>query len=95
MGFGTSVIIDALYLKKKVLITDYLQDNQTIYSEMKLSNIVYSKEECLKKIDNIELNNLDQKNFRLLEMKYIKQLEKKNDILDNYLIELNNLLVNK
>jgi hypothetical protein len=94
LGFGTSIIIDALYLNKKLLITDYLQENQTIYSEMKLPNITYSKEDCLKKIDNIQLNNLDQKNFRLLEEKYIKQLNKRLDILDNYLITLNDLLVN-
>tara|TARA_B100001057_G_scaffold486443_1_gene567633 strand:+ start:10593 stop:11804 length:1212 start_codon:yes stop_codon:yes gene_type:complete len=88
LGFGTSIIIDALYLKKKLLITDYLQENQTIYSEMNLPNITYSKEDCLKKIDNNQLNNLDQKNFRLLEEKYIKHLNNKLDILDNYLIKL-------
>ena len=94
LGFGTSIIIDALYLKKKILITDYLQENETIYSEMKLPNITHSKEDCLKKIDNIQLDYLDQKNFRLLEEKYIRQLNKKLDILDNYLIKLNDLLVN-
>ena len=94
LGFGTSIIIDALYLNKKLIITDYLQDNQTIYSEMKLPNVVFSEKDCLSKIENNELDYSDKRYFNFLEKKYIRQLDKKLDILDNYLIELNNLKIN-
>ena len=91
LGFGTSVLIDALYLNKNLLITDHLQANETIYSEMKLQNVCVSNEDCLNKIETNNNQNLNNLNFKSLEKKYIKHLNKDLDILENYIIELEKL----
>ena len=70
LGFGTSVLIDALYLNKNLLITDHLQANETIYSEMKLQNVCVSNEDCLNKIETNNNQNLNNLNFKSLEKIY-------------------------
>ena len=92
VGFGTSVIIDALYLNKILIIPDYLQKNDTIFNNSKLSNLVYSSEEFSNILNNLGNIKVKHQNFQLMEKKYIRQLNKDIDILENYEEQLNLLL---
>ncbi|AEA80568.1 hypothetical protein SAR11G3_00093 [Candidatus Pelagibacter sp. IMCC9063] len=88
IGFGTSVLIDALYLNKKLIIADHLQKNKTIYTLCKLSNVTKSSMQCIDKIITNDFTSKKSKEFQDLADKFILQLNKKKDILDNYINEL-------